>query len=173
MSMGDDLLLQDLRQNRLLILIDASSLFYAASTLGIEIDYIRLLETLRSQKRLVFAYYYTGFNPGNKKQQAFLRWMQSNGYRVISKEIAQVADGNRKADLTVEMAVDMLTLSSRCDTVLLLSGNGNLLYAVQTIARLGLRIELVSLRDMTSDSLMTIADQYTDLGSIKDSICKL
>ncbi len=169
MPMGDD----SLFHNRLLILIDASSLFYAASTLGIEIDYLRLLETLKAQKRLVFAYYYTGFNSGNKKQQAFLRWMQNNGYRVIAKEIAQVADGNRKADLTVEMAVDMLTLANRCDTILLLSGNGNLLYVVQTVARLGLRIELVSLREMTSDSLIAIADQYTDLGTIKEAICKL
>lgn len=172
MTSDDRLPLREFPCDRVLVLIDASNLFYAALKLEIQVDYTKLLNCLVGDRPLSFAYYYSGIDPHNQKQQAFLRWMQSNGYRVVTKEITTTVDGHRKADLTVEMAVDMLLLSERCDVLVLVSGNGNLAYAIQTVASRGVKVELVGLRDMTSDLLMHLADRYIDLESLKDQICK-
>ncbi|MEM6254702.1 MAG: NYN domain-containing protein [Cyanobacteria bacterium P01_D01_bin.156] len=165
--------LPDSRGERMAVLVDGANLFYSASYLGIEVDYIRLLQTLVGHRRLLRSYFYTGVDPKNEKQRGFLLWLSRHGYRVISKDLAQVADGSRRANLHVEMAVDMLKLADHCDTITLLSGDGHLTYAVDALSYRGVRVELVSLQSMTSDTLIDLADQYTDLAELQDSICKL
>jgi hypothetical protein len=67
-----------LHQNsgRVVVLIDAASLFYAANHLGIEIDYTKLLQILTQGRPLIRAYFYTGVDSTNKKQSNFLFWMR-------------------------------------------------------------------------------------------------
>lgn len=160
-------------RGRVMIFIDGSSLFYAAMQLDIEIDYMRLLRFLAAGGRLVHAFFYTGLDPFNEKQKGFLHWMQCNGYKVITKELVQFADGSKKANLNVEIAVDMLTLSPHCDTMVLISGTGELTYAVNAITYQGVQTEVMSLQSMTSDSLINVADYYTDLAAVKQEIQKL
>lgn len=161
-----------LNRGRLAIFIDGSNLFYAALQLGIEIDYSKLLACLTADARLLRAFFYTGVNPSHEKQQNFLLWMRRNGYRVIAKELTQFSDGSKKANLDVEIAVDMLTLVDYYDTAILVSGDGELAYAVNAISYKGVRVEVVSLRSMTSDSLINIADRYLDLEDLKAEIQK-
>ncbi|MGI0485222.1 NYN domain-containing protein [Pantanalinema rosaneae CENA516] len=158
------------KQQRVVILVDGSNLFYAASYLHLEIDYIKLLHCLTDDRRLIRAYFYTGVDPSNDKQQGFLHWLRRHGYRVVAKELVQFPDGSKKANLEVEMAIDMMMLAQYCDTVILLSGDGDLTYAVNKIAYQGTRIEIVSLRSMTNDHLIDVADQYIDLETLKFAI---
>jgi uncharacterized LabA/DUF88 family protein len=54
----------------------------------------------------------------------------------------------------------------------LVSGDGDLAYAVNAVSYQGVRVEVVSLRSMTSDQLINLADRYIDLESVKDQIKK-
>ncbi|NJM56698.1 MAG: NYN domain-containing protein [Synechococcales cyanobacterium RU_4_20] len=159
-------------RGRVAIFIDGSNLFYAALQLGIEIDYTKLLSRLTGGSRLLRSFFYTGVDRTNEKQQGFLLWMRRNGYRVISKDLVQLPDGSKKANLDVEIAVDMMALVGSYDTAILVSGDGDLAYAVDAVSYRGARVEVVSLRSMTSDSLINVADRYVDLEGIKDEIQK-
>ncbi len=159
-------------RGRVAIFIDGSNLFYAALQLGIEIDYTKLLSRLTCGSRLFRSFFYTGVDRANEKQQGFLLWMRRNGYRVIAKDLVQLPDGSKKANLDVEIAVDMMALVGCYDTAVLVSGDGDLAYAVDAASYKGVRVEVVSLRAMTSDSLINVSDRYIDLDSIKDDICK-
>ncbi|NET58498.1 MAG: NYN domain-containing protein [Symploca sp. SIO2E6] len=161
-----------LNRGRIAIFIDGANLFYAALQLGIEIDYVKLLGNLTSGARLLRAFFYTGVDSTNEKQQNFLLWMRHNGYRVVTQELTQFPDGSKKADLNVKIAVDMLKLVGCYDTAILVSGNGELAYAVNAVSYQGVRLEIVSLRSMTSDSLINLADSYIDLGMIQHKIKK-
>jgi len=55
------------------------------------------------------AFFYTGVDAGAERQQGFLLWMRRNGFRVVQKELKTFYDGTRKANLDVEIAVDMLS----------------------------------------------------------------
>lgn len=156
--------------DRIAIFIDGSNLFYAASHLNIEVDYRRLLTTLVGERRLLRAYFYTGVDPQNEKQRGFLLWLNRHGHRVVSKELTSMPDGSRKANMHVEMAVDMMRISEHCSTITLLGGDGNLAYALDALSRQGISIEVVSLQSMTSDSLIDLADSYVDLADLKDEI---
>lgn len=161
------------KTDRIAIFIDGSNLFYAALQLGIEIDYSKLLQKLVGDRRLLRAYFYTGIDPQNEKQKGFLLWMRRNGYRVVTKELHQLPDGTKKANLDVEIAIDMVNLSNYCQTIVLLSGDGDLAYALNSIAYKGVQVEVVSLRSMTSDTLINFADRYTDLQSIQRDVSKI
>lgn len=159
-------------RGRVAIFIDGSNLFYAALQLGIEIDYTKMLCRLTAGSRLLRSFFYTGVDPTNEKQQGFLLWMRRNGYRVITKELVQLPDGSKKANLDVEIAVDMMSLVGSYDTAILVSGDGDLAYAVNAVSYQGIRVEVVSLRSMTSDSLINVSDRYIDLDIIKEQIQK-
>jgi uncharacterized LabA/DUF88 family protein len=159
-------------RGRVAIFIDGSNLFYAALQLGIEIDYTKLLCRLTGGSRLLRSFFYTGVDRTNEKQQGFLLWMRRNGYRVIAKDLVQLPDGSKKANLDVEIAVDMMALVGAYDTAVLVSGDGDLAYAVDAVSYRGVRVEVISLRAMTSDSLINVADRYIDLESIKEDIQK-
>ncbi|MGC1524780.1 MAG: NYN domain-containing protein [Phormidesmis sp.] len=156
--------------DRIAIFIDGSNLFYAASHLNIEVDYRRLLASLVRGRRLLRAYFYTGVDPQNEKQRGFLLWLNRHGHRVVSKELTNLPDGSRKANMHVEMAVDMMRIAEYCPSVTLLGGDGNLAYALQVLSQRGTFIEVVSLQSMTSDSLIDLADSYTDLADLRDEI---
>jgi len=162
-----------LNRGRVAIFVDGSNLFYAALQLGIEIDYAKLLCKLAGDARLLRAFFYTGVDRTNEKQQGFLLWMRRNGYRVVTKDLVQHPDGSKKANLDVEIAVDMMTLVGHYDTAVLVSGDGDIAYAVNAVSYRGIRVEVVSLKSMTSESLINVADSYVDLDAIKHSIQKV
>jgi uncharacterized LabA/DUF88 family protein len=157
---------------RISIFIDGSNLFYGANQLGCEVDYRKLLVRLIRGRSLLRAYFYTGVDPQNDKQRGFLLWLRHNGYRVIAKDLITMPDQSKKANLEVEMAIDMIGLCDYCDTVVLLSGNGDLAYALNQVSYKGVQVEVVGLRSMVSESLLSLADRYVDLADIRTDIQK-
>ncbi|AKG24234.1 LabA-like NYN domain-containing protein [Calothrix sp. 336/3] len=168
----DGIVFHGSNRGRVAIFIDGSNLFYTALQLGIEIDYAKLLYCLTNGSRLLRAFFYTGVDRANEKQQGFLLWMRRNGYRVVTKDLIQLPDGSRKANLDVEIAVDMMNLAPYYDTAVLVSGDGDLAYAVNAVSYQGVRVEVVSVRSMTSDSLIDVADCFIDLDNLKEKIQK-
>lgn len=156
-------------RGRVAIFIDADNLFKAAQQLEINIDYQKLLSCLTQKSRLLRSFFYVCIDPNNSKQQGFLLWMRHNGYRVIVKELVQFTE-LKKNNVDVEIAVDMLCLVPYYDTAILVGGNDELAYVVNAISYKGIRIEIVGLRNMTSDRLLSVADAYIDLSAIEDRI---
>ena len=103
-------------RGRVAVFIDGNNLFHAARFHNIDIDYNKLLRVLLGDGRLLRAFFYTGVDVGAERQQGFLLWMRRNGFRVVQKELKTFYDGTRKANLDVEIAVDMLSLAGRYDT---------------------------------------------------------
>jgi uncharacterized LabA/DUF88 family protein len=168
----DSLIFNNLNRGRVAIFIDGLNLFHTALQLGIEIDYVKLLCHLTNGSRLLRAFFYTGVDINNEKQQGFLLWMRRNGYRVVAKDLVLAAENFKKSNLNVEIAVDMITLAPYYDTAVLVSGDGDLAYAVNAVSRMGVRVEVVSLQTTTSESLIDVADCFIDLDSIKTHIQK-
>jgi uncharacterized LabA/DUF88 family protein len=168
----DSLNFNSLNRGRVAIFIDGLSLFHTALQLGIEIDYVKLLCHLTNGSRLLRAFFYTGVDLSNEKQQGFLLWMRRNGYRVVAKELVLPAENFKKSNLNVEIAVDMITLAPYYDTAILVSGDGDLAYAVNAVSRMGVRVEVVSLQTTANESLIDVADCFIDLDSIKVHIQK-
>jgi uncharacterized LabA/DUF88 family protein len=159
-------------RGRVAVFIDGNNLFHAARFHNIDIDYNRLLRVLLGDGRLLRAFFYTGVDVGAERQQGFLLWMRRNGFRVIQKELKTFYDGSRKANLDVEIAVDMLSLAGRYDTAVLVSGDEDFVYAVNAVAYKGCRVEVAGFRSNTAPKLIDVADYFIDLGEIADKVRK-
>lgn len=159
-------------RGRVAVFIDGNNLFHAARFHNIDIDYNKLLRILLGDGRLLRAFFYTGVDVGAERQQGFLLWMRRNGFRVVQKELKTFYDGTRKANLDVEIAVDMLSLAGRYDTAVLVSGDEDFVYAINAVAYKGCRVEVAGFRSNTAPRLIDVADFFIDLGDIADLIRK-
>ncbi|HKS10701.1 MAG TPA: NYN domain-containing protein [Pyrinomonadaceae bacterium] len=159
-------------RGRVAVFIDGNNLFHAARFHNIDIDYNKLLRVLLGDGRLLRAFFYTGVDIGAERQQGFLLWMRRNGFRVIQKELKTFYDGTRKANLDVEIAVDMLSLAGKYDTAVLVSGDEDFVYAVNAVAYKGCRVEIAGFRSNTAPKLIDVADYFIDLGDIADKVRK-
>jgi uncharacterized LabA/DUF88 family protein len=159
-------------RGKVAVFIDGNNLFHAARFHNIDIDYNKLLRVLLGDGRLLRAFFYTGVDVGAERQQGFLLWMRRNGFRVIQKELKTFYDGTRKANLDVEIAVDMLSLAGRYDTAVLVSGDEDFVYAVNAVAYKGCRVEVAGFRSNSAPKLIDVADYFIDLGEIADKVRK-
>ena len=159
-------------RGKIAIFIDGNNLFHAARSVGVEIDYAKFLNFLRGDSPLLRAFFYTGVDEKAERQQGFLLWMRRNGYRVVEKELKTYADGTKKANLDVEIAVDMLSLADKYETAVLVSGDEDFAYAINAVAYKGVRVELAGFRSNTSPRLIDVADQFIELDAHIDEITK-
>src|SRR4029453_15192602 len=159
-------------RGKVAIFIDGNNLFHAARSHNIDIDYNKLLRVLLGDGRLLRAFFYTGVDTGAERQQGFLLWMRRNGFRVIQKELKTFYDGTRKANLDVEIAVDMLSLAGCYDTAVLVSGDEDFVYAVNAVAYKGCRVEIAGFRSNTAPKLIDVADYFIALGELGEKVPK-
>ena len=159
-------------RGRVAVFIDGNNLFHAARFHNVDIDYNKLLRVLLGDGRLLRAFFYTGVDAGAERQQGFLLWMRRNGFRVVQKELKTFYDGTRKANLDVEIAVDMLSLAGRYETAVLVSGDEDFVYAINAVAYKGCRVEVAGFRSNTAPRLIDVADFFIDLGDIAELVSK-
>jgi uncharacterized LabA/DUF88 family protein len=177
------------KYGRFAIFIDGSNLYHTIRDLGLHIDYRRLLEYFSTRGWLVRAFYYTALLEGDLTPDWLIRltdWLSYNGFNVITKRAKifrrRVADetgslhwvSEVKGNVDIEMAVDMLTLASRCDTMILFSGDGDFVSLVEAVQQKGTRVIIIS-SERTSDStvadeLRRQADEFIELTTIADDI---
>jgi len=102
-------------RERIAIFVDAANITCSAYDLGCQVDFIRLKDLLVGNHQLVMAYFYTGTDRKDRKQQNFLSVMQQGGFKIIKKEFIYRENGPRKANLDVVLGVNMLGLQEQYD----------------------------------------------------------
>lgn len=160
-------------KKRVGIFIDGSNLYYALNKLNARIDYTKLLKLLVGEDTLYRAVYYTGIDSSSDKEYGFINWLSHNGFRVVTKELVKRADGSKKANLDVEIALDMVELTEQYDKAILVGGDGDFACALNKVSSQGCQVEVVSLRSSTSEALIKTSDRYIDLQDIIQDIRKI
>ena len=148
------------------VFVDVANIFYAAKAAGVDIDYVTLLKASSAGRDLVRAYAYTGLDPENENQRNFHDFLRRHGYRVVSKDIRKYGDGKVKANLDIELVVDMMKTARNLDVAIVVSGDGDFAPAIRAVQEQGVRVEVVSFRGNTSSDLMDVADLFTDITQI-------
>ena len=148
------------------VFVDVANIFYAAKAAGIDIDYVTLLKSATAGRDFVRAYAYTGLDPENENQRQFHSFLARNGYKVISKDIRKYGDGRIKANLDIELVVDMMKTARNLDIAVVVSGDGDFAPAIRAVQEMGVRVEVISFRGNTSSDLIDVADQFTDIAQI-------
>ncbi len=145
------------------VFVDVANIFYAAKAAGVDIDYVTLLKSAIAGRDFVRAYAYTGLDPDNENQRNFHSFLARHGYKVVSKDIRKYGDGKVKANLDIELVVDMLKTARNLDVAIVVSGDGDFAPAIRAVQEMGVRVEVISFRGNTSSDLIDVADLFTDI----------
>jgi uncharacterized LabA/DUF88 family protein len=145
------------------VFVDVANIFYAAKAAGVDIDYVTLLKSATAGRDLVRAYAYTGLDPDNENQRNFHDFLRRSNYKVVSKDIRKYGDGKVKANLDIELVVDMMKTARNLDIAIVVSGDGDFAPAIRAVQEQGVRVEVISFRGNTSSDLIEVADQFTDI----------
>jgi uncharacterized LabA/DUF88 family protein len=145
------------------VFVDVANIFYAAKAAGVDIDYVLLLKAAAAGRDLVRAYAYTGLDPDNENQRNFHSFLARHDFRVVSKDIRKYGDGKVKANLDIELVVDMMKTARNLDVAVVVSGDGDFAPAIRAVQEMGVRVEVISFRGNTSSDLMDVADKFTDI----------
>jgi uncharacterized LabA/DUF88 family protein len=146
--------------------VDVANLYYAARGQDVDVDYVALLKYATKGRGLIRAYAYTGLDPENENQRKFIDFLAKNGYKPVVKDIRKFGDGRMKANLDIELVVDMFRLADRMDIAVVVSGDGDFAPAIRALQDTGVRGEVISFKPNTSSDLMAVADEFTDIMKI-------
>ena len=168
------------------VFVDGANLYHAIKSYyrGV-LDYGVLLEAAVAGRRLLRATFYivekhegddTGA-AGVSGARSFVYNLNRFGYKVRSKPLVAhesiTPDGEKivthKGDWDMGIVVDMVRLADHADAYVLVSGDGDYVEAVEYLqSEKGLRVEVVSATQCTSQALLDVCDKHTDLGEIPE-----
>ena len=163
------------------VFVDGANLYHSIKSYykGV-LDYQRLLEAAVADRRLLRATFYIVEKEEVEEgagARSFVYNLNKFGYKVRSKLLTAhettTPDGERtithKGDWDIGIVVDMMRLAAHADAYVLVSGDGDYVDAVEYLqSEKGIRVEVVSAGQCTSQALLDVCDSHTDLGEIKD-----
>jgi uncharacterized LabA/DUF88 family protein len=164
--------------NRLSIFVDGNNMFYAQQKNGWFFDPRKVLEhfTRPVDVKLVNAFWYTGLKDP-QDQRGFRDALISLGYTVRTKILKEYYDDtsgriSQKANLDIEIVVDMFSTVDQYDQVILFSGDGDFERAIELLRAKNTHITVVSTEGMIARELRNATDRYIDLNDIRAQIEK-
>jgi uncharacterized LabA/DUF88 family protein len=97
------------------------------------------------------------------KQYGYYSVLRNFGYKVITKAVRWYYDDETrygKANVDLDMAVDMLIQAKNLDKIFLLTGDGDFIKVVQAVQNMGVRVEIIAFKNI-SQSLIFESDYFT------------
>ena len=172
----EDVYKEHKKGSRISVFVDGANLFYLQKDfLHWSIDLRKVLNYLSKSGVIVDAAIYSSVDPNNDSQRAHLKSLAYAGFRVEKKFIKPFTDkdGNiaYKANMDVDIAVDMFNQIDNYDTAVLVSGDGDFARALQILHARGKEFKVLSTSKVLSHELRSIAGMhYTDFEDIRDLI---
>ena len=171
---------------RVAVFVDGANLYHAIKSYyrGV-LDYGVLLGAAVAGRKLLRATFYIvekheaeeGGSGGASGARSFVYNLNRFGYKVRSKPLVAhetvSPDGEKivthKGDWDMGIVVDMVRLADDADAYVLVSGDGDYVEAVDYLqSEKGIRLEVISAAQCTSQALLDVCDLHTDLADIPD-----
>ena len=163
---------------RVAVFLDGANCFYAQKKMEWTIDQEKLLSYCKEYGEIVEANYYVGEkkNDPENKQGKFFNKLAYIGYSLVTKPVKTIHDYEtgkqmQKANLDVEIVLDMFNMIDRYDMAILISGDGDFERALQLLKSRGKEIKVISTRGSVANELVyTAGINYVDFLSIREKI---
>ncbi len=168
---------------RVVIFIDGSNLFHAIRYMNIKIDYQKLVDFLKEDRKLIRACFY-GAIPQEKdikknspewesyiRQRRFLEELSLQGIKVKLAKLRRLPSGEYiEKEVDIMLATDMLSMAhmNAYDTAVLVSGDSDFSYTVEEVQRIGKRVENATFKRTSSYQLRKVCDRFLLLDDYMD-----
>ncbi len=150
------------------IFVDSANIELACDRLRVRFDWGRVLRMFTEGRQLVRALAYSPVHDDPNvsiETQRFVEPFLDKGYKVVTKPLRRFQDGTIKANVDIELALDVISMLDRLDIVVLASGDGDFQSLVELVQSKGVRVEVAAVGSSTATNLKHAADVFIDLAS--------
>lgn len=163
---------------RAALFIDAANVFYAQKTMGWDIDFEKVYQYFNKHFALYNGFYYSA-EPQENEDEKRLEYQRFSlmGYTMRTKPLKEIRDAKgkivvKKANLDIEMAVDMFATQSNYDIAILFTGDSDFVRAVELLRMNGKQIFVFSTKGHSGMELINASDKFMDFQSLKSMFIK-
>ena len=150
------------------IFIDVQNLYHSAKNLyHARVNYRELIRHLVDGRQLIRAVAYVVRSETAVGEAAFFDALEKSGLELRSKDLQIYADGTKKADWDVGMAVDAIRMAPFLDAVVLVTGDGDFIPLVDYLKwGAGRFVEVAAFKRSASTKLQEAADRFINIEEI-------
>lgn len=152
------------KEQRVGVYIDAQNLYHSGKNLyHSKVNFGTIVKDALDGRKLVRAVAYV-IATESREESGFFDALTKVGIETKVKDLQIFSSGAKKADWDVGLAIDAVKLSSKLDTIILITGDGDFVPLVEYLQMSqGCQVEVVSFGKSTSSKLIEAADHFTDL----------
>jgi uncharacterized LabA/DUF88 family protein len=154
------------KNQRVGVFVDVSNMYHSAKNLyGARINFKEILKEVTAGRQLIRAIAYV-IKSHTMEEEPFFDALIQSGFEIKSKDLQIFADGTKKADWDVGLAVDAISLAERLDSIIILSGDGDYVPLVEYLRiNKGCMVEVAAFGKTISAKLVEAVDDFLDLSS--------
>ncbi len=163
-----------MQQKRISIFVDGANIFYAQKNTKFVIDWKKVLNHWAKIGSINDAFYYIGKHmPPVARTEKYIKLLRSMQFIIREKQIKTIIDdkGNKKqkANLDIEIVIDMFNTMENYDIAVLFSGDGDFERAHELLRSRGKCVYIVSTRTSVARELLNCAgNKYIDFTQMSD-----
>ncbi len=146
------------------VFIDTQNLYHSAKHLyKARVNFAKVLEEAVGGRILVRAIAYV-ISTESGEESAFFDALTKIGIETKVKDLQIFADGAKKADWDVGLAIDAVKMAPKLDTIIIASGDGDFAPLVEYLdMNMGCQVEAISFGKSTSSKLKEVVHAFTDM----------
>jgi len=152
------------KAQRVGVFVDVQNMYYSAKFMyKAKVDFSQILRTAVQGRSLIRAIAYV-IKTDIGEEKGFFDALENIGFEVKMKDLQVFYGGNKKGDWDIGIAMDMIELAPKLDTVILVSGDGDFIPLLQHLRyAIGCRVEVIAFGRSSSSKLKEAADIFIDL----------
>ena len=160
------------KAQRVAIFVDVQNMYHSAKNLyKANVNFAEILKTGLAERQLIRALAYV-INSESREEKGFFGALNKQGFETKIKDLQIFYGGAKKADWDVGITVDMIRMSESVDVIVLVSGDGDYIPAVEYLQNHGKLVEVLAFKKTTSNKLIEQVDDFIDLGKKRFLIYK-
>ena len=151
-------------EQRVGVFIDTQNLYHSAKNLyKARVDFGAMLKEAVGNRKLIRARAYV-VNTESGEEQPFFEALTKVGIEIKTKDLQIFYGGAKKADWDVGLAVDAIIASQKLDAIILATGDGDFIPAVEYLqTHSGCQVELMTFGRSCSGKLKEAVDSMIDM----------